>query len=132
MNTLNPWETRFQSWKPRPPSARIRARLFGRETESSETNTLGRLAAWRQLHRALGIPGWNWLASAVGCLLVLAAVSGGRPGEPVNSSEARARRFLGRNTLSDQEGITYYTAAEHSGRNSWATPIFGWTNNARS
>ena len=77
MNENDPLESQLRSWMPRPPSAKIAARLF---------NQAGERAASRRRGLSLG-----WLAPVAACVLALLAVDGSaRRGATLDERDAPA------------------------------------------
>ena len=115
MNNLNSWETRLASWKPRRPSAKLRARIFA---GAAAPVVVSRFGSWRlEFRHAAGL--------TAACVALLMAVSPGG-------------RWLGRGTLSadgfpmfavwsNQSAAAGLSLAYAPHNNSFA-PILSWTN----
>ena len=73
MNNMNPLEKQLQSWVPRPPSARLKERLFAADGAKLKTHVSSQAAPW--------LPAWVKFAPAL-CLLLLVMLFGlGRQGK---------------------------------------------------
>src|SRR3989442_657869 len=132
MNSMNQLEHRMGSWTPREPSASLKSRLFPNASATaaprlaSETgpDAEGWLLGWQ--------PALNWLASAVGCFLLLGVAWGVRESTTGEEHGSANARFFASVALSNREMVAYCTAPDHSQRNVWGRPILGWTNTTGS
>lgn len=105
----------MRGWKPRPPSPRIRARLFG--PAQAERCPAGRLL-------------WAWLAPALTVGLMVAWVLS-RPGTRLAHRPGAALTGWVASVAVDSPHLVAYVAPwRHSSWNAWAGATFEWTNDA--
>jgi len=72
MNNWNDLENQLRSWKPRAPSEKVKARLFG--------GAAGHAAAAVDAGHPVSHPAWHWLAPAMAVFLFGMFVVGRHPG----------------------------------------------------
>jgi len=116
MNDWNLIENRMESWTPRAPSPRVKARLFPQEAPASN----GPASRWWVcLTRGLVPVG----AAAMVCLMVISP----RESEllPLRGSSSAAFAMA---ALSNQFYAAYIPASLHSRLNASPETRFGWTN----
>jgi hypothetical protein len=114
MKSSNPLENQLRSWKPRQPSARLKAEIFGASGEP---------AAEFPTH--LGAK-WAWFAPVMGCLLVLTVISGSRSPHWNYANAAKEADWLSL-AASNQSISAYIVSDFHSEQNSpelveWSLP----------
>jgi hypothetical protein len=116
MNNWNPLELR--KWKPRQPSPRVAARIFGTEPQ-------GQLALdfhWSDVSR--------WIIPAFGCaLLALATLSSHLPSR--YSAQLAATNFVLPSLIEDNGTVTLPPAQGHSGVNGVPAKTLVWNFGAR-
>jgi len=113
MNELRDIESQLRSWKPRRPSANLKARIFG--------GNVARPAAAHLSGLAIG----RWLAPAM-ALFVLGVVYLGTG--PQYLASAPRWDLMATVDLSQPNLGTAYAAAAPSDRNIWDVTSFEWTN----
>ena len=108
----------MRSWRPRPPSPRIKARLFPSSSSAEPEVSLPSL--------------WGWLAPAMAVWLLAALVLhkearglGAWPSDPATGLVAAV-------TLHSPQLVAYVASKRHSDRNAWPGASFEWTNEAAS
>ena len=113
-------ENLLASWKPRSPSARLRGRLFGRQSvHDTGTDDEGFL-----------LPLWRLLAPAfAGVFVMLLAVA---PRADRMSAERAKSDSLLVAVARNQINAAYLTASSHSEQNGPARETLEWTFNTRS
>lgn len=116
MNELNPWETQFRSWKPRRPSAGLKARIFARTA-----------AAERPRQFSL-----SWLAPVTVCLLLLLVTVRQRGGELAHLASASNQMPIMAVTLSNVSLAAYVPGSFAKDRNAVRPDTFEWTNHGHS
>lgn len=111
-------ENQLRFWKPRSPSARLRARLFpGAEQVMIATSH--------------GVGGrWAWLAPVMGCFLVMMVVSSSRQHQFGYLSASPKTDWLTAVT-SNQQYAAYVAASFHTEQNSFHNEPIEWTNGPR-
>ena len=118
MNDWNLTEHQLRSWKPRSPSAKVKARLF----PEAEAGAL----SWPSPFGGR----WAWLAPVMGCFLVLLVVSGTRSNQLALSSGTAAPDWLAA-VSSNQSYAAFAAAGFHSEQNSLQQDPIEWTNGPR-
>lgn len=102
------------SWKPRPPSARVKERLLA-------------AASGRALSREWHGPAW-WLAPAMACLFLAGAIFSTRP-SPIAYWGVASTNMFREESLFQQAGYAaYFAGAGHTYQNqspSWFEMSFG-------
>ena len=113
MNSLNPLE--LEKWKPRPPSPKVYARIFGHEPEGDLVFHL------RDLSR--------WLVPAFGCfLLVMGSLSTHLPAH----YSAIDTNFALPALTDDMSVATLPGVQQHSGVNCYPAQSYEWSFGARA
>jgi hypothetical protein len=108
MKEMNSLETQLGSWKPRPPSAKIKRRLFPAPHARPE------------LVRML-----NWLAPATACMLLALAAfrqESGLPTAPLRHDPSVAMM------LSNQNTVAFLAEGQSQIEHNVLPPTLGWTN----
>ena len=117
-----PWEERLASWKPRPPSPRVKRTLFGTAADPAGSTAAVAL---------VGSPPWRWLVPALGCLILVFLAAGsfsvGRKRLVPDGAGAMIA-----SVVSNFNNAAYLTAALHSGQNALRTETLEWTVSPRS
>ena len=114
MNDWNQLENRLRSWRPRRPSAKLRARLFP-QTGQSVTEMLSRTAR-------------HWLAPAMAmCLLAMMMLGNSLPRSPY-WSPTQPSNLLAAVVLHRPELASYYAGTHEYDRNILPKDAFDWTN----
>lgn len=119
MNNWNVTEHQLRSWKPRGPSAKLKARLFPGSGE----------AAGAVLPGVAG-PRWAWLAPVMGCFLAMMVVSNSRSNHVSGLSGALATDWLSAVT-SNQSYAAYVASEFHSGQNALQNAPIEWAGEPR-
>ena len=109
-----PWESQLASWKPRPASASLKARLF--PATSATVAPPGPAMLWS---------GWRWLAPALVCSFVGLVVLSPKSHRAGRLSAAETNNFL-------VAAPAYVMAGFHSEQNGPTGEIFEWTFAPRS
>ena len=111
---MNSLETRLGSWKPRRPSAKLEARIFGGANAEA---TASPLRIWRlEFRHAAGV--------AAACVALLLAVSPG--GRWMGRMAAAGEGFPVLGAWSNQSCAVGLSLA-YAPHNNWSAPIFSWT-----
>ena len=113
MKQSNPLENQLRSWKPRAPSARLKARIFGRAAAP----------AWDP-QNFLGSK-WAWLAPVMGCFLVLSVLTSNHSPRWDYSADAKKADWFSL-AASNQSFAAYIMSDFHSEQNS--PESVQWTN----
>ena|SRR5438132_13151735 len=116
MNEWNPLERQLRSWRPRRPSARLKARVFGQS-----------VAIDRQRRLAFG-----WLAPATVCMLLLFITFSQRDGELTRLASASNQVPMMAVTLSNLSFAAYLPGSSVNDRNAVRPDTFEWTNHGHS
>lgn len=129
MNHWNPWETALRSWTPRPPSSRVKERLFGRGRETAslrarDADTARTGVETRQT--------WPALAPALAVFMLFAFLAGQGPdlASPGGSLPAMQQLIGG----GEREVTTFASlgSSMHSPHNNLQKATFEWTNESPS
>lgn len=106
----------MRSWKPRQPSARVKAALFGGEPEPAATTreNAGGLTAR-----------WFWLTPVMGCFLLFIGLSTRNEHLGARADEAGLTPMMESETYA-----AYIRASFHSDQNGLQTERMEWTNAA--
>src|ERR1051326_4562759 len=128
MNEMNDLEMLLNSWAPRPPSPKLRQRLFERSHAALVAPESGG-GSPITLHAPRSTLHGFWLAPAAACLLLCLAIVGQRNGSslahPTNSPAIVAM------ILSNQSYAAYLPSSFQPEQNSLRN-TFEWTNRSRS
>jgi hypothetical protein len=117
MNEVSQLEKQLRSWTPRPPSAALKARIFGgAEAISVEP------AANAEDSAPARVPAWQWLAPAM-AVFVAAMMSWSDGVSSFISSNPSGVS----SALSSPEMAAYYSPI-HLEHNVWPIATFDWTN----
>ncbi len=116
MNEWNPLERQLRSWRPRRPSARLKARVFGQA-----------VAIERERRLAFG-----WLAPATVCLLLFLVTFSQRNAELTRLASASNQVPMMALTLSNLSFAAYLPGSSVNDRNAVRPDTFEWTNHGRS
>src|ERR1043166_164792 len=115
MNEFNSLEKRLRSWTPRPPSPRIRRRLFAKAVPLE-----------RRTHDPIA---WRWLAPAMALCVAALIVLARNPHSGFGGTAAY--RVTPTFALSNLDFATYFAAAAQNDRNLLYS-TFEWTNGGHS
>jgi hypothetical protein len=125
MNELNQLETRLRSWIPRPPSAALKARIFGNEVgrpAGAESLLAPEIAQPRNT-----MPAWHWLAPSMAVFVVaMMTWTDGRHPSFISSTES-----LSASAWRDPQLAAYSSAAQIE-NNVWPVATFNWTNHRQN
>jgi hypothetical protein len=114
MNDWNQWENLLRSWTPRPPSARLRKRVFASGAQIERPDALASGGSWR------------WLAPALGCLLLVSTLSGTRNNRMAYLAVTSTNNLLDL-FINNRSYAAYIVPGFHSDRNALKRESFEWT-----
>jgi hypothetical protein len=103
MNDWNDLENQLRSWIPRPPSARVKARLFA---------PTGAHTAALPAEELVGPANWHWLAPAM-ALFVLCMFVAGKTPAPLPGFAGLSSTSLVATVAFDEPHLASYSAASH-------------------
>ena len=118
----------MRSWNPRPPSAKLKQRLFGPAAGESRArharNWLIPAMAWLRVS--------NWLAPAM-VVFVLAAVVANQGAPGLGNLMLRpSTGLVASDAVRYPQLAAFYESRRHSGHNAWREATFEWTNGSQS
>jgi hypothetical protein len=125
MNNMNTWqhlEEQFRSWTPRPPSARLKKRIFAERLDGQAGNASAEVPFWARAN------GWQWFAPAMAVFMLALGLSSPGSGGFTQLILSPMNGKMGSMALQDADLSTYVSSSSHSSHNGWPIATFEWTN----
>lgn len=130
MSDLNPLERQLRSWKPRPPAAHLKERIF--PGQAPARSGVARPPATEEPAVSASRMTWPWLAPAMALFLFVTFVSGpGSEGTISRQWVFSSNRFSGE-SVREPALVAYLADAAHSPHNNCQTATLEWTNDDHS
>ncbi len=115
---MNHLERQLQSWIPRPPSAKLKARLFAGQPVTEIENP------WQF--------SWRHFAPVTGILFLVMVTLSSRNLDSVYFAGSPSENLLAAMALSNQTAASYFTSGDSCERNALTRETFESTNASRS
>jgi len=118
MNEMNHLERQLRSWMPRPPSGKLKTRLFTGEAVTESENS------WQF--------SWRHFAPVTGILFLVMVTLSSRNVDPIYFAGSPSESLLAAMALSNQTAASYFTSADSCERNALSRETFESTNASHS